>query len=109
MAIIGVLAALALSACEEEKPTRIGDARIIEKLNLEQLGEGEDGYAIDGDPFCLVTDSLLNSADEVDNGRGLVVASRAGNVGVEGLTPFAPDCRESARKKLDKLDPPAAN
>ena len=103
LAIVGLVLALGLPGCSEDKATRIGDAKIIDKLNLD---EAEDGYTIDGDPFCLVSDSLLNTAEEVEKGRGLVVASRQGNVGVEGLSPFAPDCRENARKKLDKLDPP---
>lgn len=106
-AIAFLLAALALASCSEDDGTRIGDAKIIDKLNLKSTEEGGfEGFAIDGDPFCLVADRLLNTADEVESTGGLVVASREGNVGVQGVSPFAPDCREEARKKLNKLDPP---
>jgi len=35
----------------------------------------------------------------------LILNSREGNVGVKGVPPFAPDCQDSAKKKLNKLDP----
>jgi hypothetical protein len=90
---------------------RYSDRDIIEKLNLERSG---NGYAIDGDPFCEVEGKLLNDADEVDAAEdrerlGLVIASREGNVGVKGVPPFAPDCRDTATKKLNRLDPPPAD
>jgi hypothetical protein len=38
-----------------------------------------------------------------------VIASREANVGVKGVPVFPPDCREQAKKKLNKLDPAPAN
>lgn len=101
-----VVLGLGLAACGEDGK-RIGDARIVERLHLEEV---DDGYAIDGDPFCLVEKKLHNDADELQEATdadeiGLVVGSRAGNVGVTGVAPFARDCLETARKRLDKLDP----
>ena len=34
-----------------------------------------------------------------------MIASREGNAGVKGVPPFAPDCGDEAKKKLNKLDP----
>ena len=101
-----VVLGLGLTACGEDDK-RIGDDRIVERLHLKEI---EDGYAIDGDPFCVVEKKLLNDADELQDATdadeiGLVVASRAGNAGVTGVAPFARDCRDTARKRLDKLDP----
>jgi hypothetical protein len=100
------LAIFAFVGCGADE-TRYSDRDIVEKLNLEK---SEGGYAIAGDPFCEVSKGLLNDADEVQSATdeeqlGLVIASREGNVGVEGVPPFAPDCRDSAKKKLDRLDP----
>jgi hypothetical protein len=86
---------------------RYSDNEIVDKLNLEKSG---NGYAINGDPFCEVEGKLLNDSDEVtaadDRDKlGLVIASREGNVGVKGVPPFAPDCNDTAKKKLNKLDP----
>jgi len=105
-AAVTVVLGLALTGCGEDGK-RIGDGRIVERLHLEQI---EDGYAIDGDPFCVVEKKLLNDADELQDATdadeiGLVVGSRAGNAGVTGVAPFARDCLETARKRLDKLDP----
>ncbi len=104
-----VLAAVlaALAGCGEEQ-TRFNDTKIVDQLNLEKTEGG--GYAIDGDPFCEVTKRLLNNSDEVNSAAdkddlGLVIASKQGNAGVEGRPPFAPDCEERAKKKLNKLDP----
>jgi hypothetical protein len=107
IAIALSVVAIAISACGEEEEVRYSDKQIIEQLDLE---ETDDGYAIDGDPFCAVEPKLLNDGAEVEQavaGRNgnLVLASRAGNVGVKGLPGFAPDCAERARKKLNKLDP----
>ncbi len=101
-----LFAALAIGACGDEG-TSYGDKEIIEQLNLEQSG---NGYAIDGDPFCEVEGKLLNDSEEVEAAAeredlGLVIASREGNVGVKGVPPFAPDCEDAAKKKLNKLDP----
>jgi hypothetical protein len=101
-----LLAGGVLSACGEDKLS-YSDKEIIDKLNLEEI---DDGYALDGDPFCEVESKLLNDAEEVDqaseghNGN-LVLTSRAGNVGVKARPGFAPDCAQNARKKLNKLDP----
>jgi hypothetical protein len=85
---------------------RYADDRIVERLHLEEVG---DDFAIDGDPFCAVERRLLNDAEEVDDVTDeddvIVVASREGNVGVEGVAPFAHDCADTARKRLNKLDP----
>jgi hypothetical protein len=105
-----VLAAALLVAlvggCGED-PVRYGDQKIIDKLNLEQ---SENGYSIDGDIFCEVKKDLLNDADQVDKAAdkdelGLVIVSAGGNVGVEGVPVFSPDCKDQAKKKLNKLDP----
>ncbi len=104
-----VLAALALTVagCGEEETKSFSDQKIVETLNLEK---SEGGYAIDGDPFCEVDNNLLNDSDEVQQAvdrddLGLVIHSREGNVGVRGVPPFAPDCQEQAKKKLNKVDP----
>ena len=101
--VIGAFAA----GCGDDGGVTFSDAKIIDKLNLEKSG---NGYAIDGDPFCEVEGKLLNDSDEVANAAerddlGLVIASREGNVGVKGVPPFAPDCSDKAKKKLNKLDP----
>lgn len=103
--IASVAIGLALLGCGDDE-VRYGDDRIVERLNLEK---SEAGFAIDGDPFCEV-EKLLNTADEVDRAAdredlGLVIASRAQNAGIQGVPPFAPDCADDARKKLNKLDP----
>jgi hypothetical protein len=96
----------AFAGCGEDDPS-YDDGKIVDRLGLEKSG---GGYAIDGDPFCEVKGKLLNDADEVteaaDNDKlGLIVASRARNVGIQGVAPFAPDCADEAKKKLNKLDP----
>jgi hypothetical protein len=98
--------ALGVAGCGEEE-TRYNDDKIVERLNLEQT---ENGYAVDGDPFCEVENKLLNDASEVGDAEdkddlGLVIASREGNAGVKGVPPFAPDCGDEVQKKLNKLDP----
>ena len=101
-----VAAPLALGACDEEE-NGIPNARIVDAVGLEEI---DSGYAIDGDPFCEVERRLLNDADEVDDALdedelGLVIASREGNVGIQGVPPFAPDCKRKAKKALNRLDP----
>ena len=105
-AIAVLLAGLGIAACgSSERPT-YSDKEIVEKLDLK---DSESGYAIGGDPFCEVEKKLLNDSEAVEavdkQDEGLVVASREGNVGVQGVPPFANDCREVAQKKLDRLDP----
>ena len=96
-----------LTGCGEDD-VRYSDAKIIDQLNLEQT---ENGYTIDGDLFCEVSEKLLNNASEVEAAEekdelGLVISSREGNAGVSGVPVFAPECGEKAEKKLNKLDPP---
>jgi hypothetical protein len=98
--------ALGLSACGEEDEA-FPNGRIVEALELEEV---DSGYAIEGDPFCEVTSKLLNDSGEVDEALdedelGLIIASRQGNVGIEAVPPFAPDCKEKAKKQLNRLDP----
>ena len=104
--IAAVAVGLSLASCGDEEP-RYRDDRIAERLNLER---SEAGFAIDGDPFCEVSKKLLNTADEVEEAAdrdelGLVIASRARNAGIQGVPPFAPDCADDARRKLNRLDP----
>lgn len=106
-AVLGVV----IAGCGDGDGVSYSDAKIIDKLNLKKSG---NGYAIDGDPFCEVEGKLLNDADEVSNAAdrdelGLVIASAEGNVGVKGVPPFAPDCKDQAKKKLNKLDPRTAD
>jgi hypothetical protein len=109
-AIAVLIASLSIAACGTDEGPTYSDKQIVEKLNLKQ---SEAGYAIDGDPFCEVEKKLLNDASAIEDvareDQGLVVASRAGNVGVQGVPPFANDCREEAQKKLDRLDPKAVD
>ncbi len=103
--LLALLFALVAAGCGGDDK-RYSDDRIVERLHLEEL---DDAYAIDGDPFCAVDLKLLNDSDEVDATADeddvIVVASREGNVGVEGVAPFAHDCADTARKRLNKLDP----
>jgi hypothetical protein len=111
--IAGAIAAIVLVAaagCGGDS-VRYSDKQIIAKLNLEKTG---NRYAIDGDPFCEIEGKLLNDSDEVDaaaerDGTGLVIASREGNVGVKGVPPFAPDCADTTKKKLSRLDPASSS
>jgi hypothetical protein len=108
MGTVLAVAALVAGGCGDSSDTHFSDKQIIAKLDLDETGKG---YAIDGDPFCEIDGRLLNDADEVqkvaedDKPVGIVIASREGNVGVIGLVPFAPDCRDSAANKLKRLDP----
>lgn len=100
--------AVLVAGCGGGSDANYNDRKIVEKLNLDETGKG---YAIDGDPFCEIDGRLLNNADEIEQVAeekkqvGIVIDSRAGNVGVIGLVPFAPDCRDTATKKLNRLDP----
>jgi hypothetical protein len=106
-----VAAVAALGGCGGEE-TRYNDAKIVERLNLEEATDGP-GYEIADETFCTVEKKLLNDAEEVqaaedEDELGLVIASREGNAGVTGVPPFNPECGEKAEKKLNKLDPPPA-
>ncbi|MGH2951852.1 MAG: hypothetical protein ACRDKX_07405 [Solirubrobacterales bacterium] len=99
--------ALGLAACGDGEDEGISNARIVDALGLQEI---DSGYAIDGDPFCEVEGKLLNDSGEVDTAleqdeEGFVIASRLGNVAIEAVPPFAPDCEEKARKALNRLDP----
>src|SRR5688500_15042873 len=114
--VLGAVAvglAVWLVACGDDEEKRFGDAKIVDKLNLQEV-DGQKDYAIDGDLFCSVERKLLNNRTEVEDAIetdeiGLVVASREGNVGVVGVPVFANDCRQEARKKLSRLDPESAD
>jgi hypothetical protein len=84
---------------------RYRNGAIIKAL---ELSESERGYAIGGDPFCEVKTKLLNGPGEVEaarDGKGgsLVVTDPNGEVGVQGLAPFLPDCRRAAKRGLRRL------
>jgi hypothetical protein len=101
-----VAASSVMVACGEEEE-EFPNGRIVDALGLEEMGSG---YAMGGDPFCEVTSKLLNDSEEVDTALeedefGVVIASRHGNVGIETVPPFAPDCTDQAKKKLNRLDP----
>lgn len=105
-AVLATALVVALAGCGEDE-VRYGDQKIIDKLNLEK---SENGYSLEGDIFCEVDRELLNDANEVEEAAdkdelGLVIASAEGNVGVEGVPVFSPDCKDQAKKKLNKLDP----
>ena len=107
VAAVALAVALAAAGCDDEETKSFSDQKIIETINLEK---SEGGYAIAGDPFCEVDKNLLNDSDEVEQAAdrddlGLVITSREGNVGIRGVPPFAPDCQQQAKKKLNKLDP----
>ena len=108
--ILIVLLAVAITGCGEDEKG-FEDKRIIEALKLEKDAQG---YTLGGDPFCVLTKRFFRGAGEVeaatgDEDTGVVVASRAGNVAVEGVPSFfGPDCKHRARKDLDKLDPAPA-
>jgi hypothetical protein len=100
-------AVIAIGGCGGGDDVSYNDNKIIDKLNLEK---SENGYSIDGDIFCEVKKDLLNDSDQVDEAMdkdslGLVIASGEGNVGVQGVPVFSPDCKDQAKKKLNKLDP----
>jgi hypothetical protein len=104
-AIAALASSVALAACGDDDGERFSDKRIVDALSLE---ETDGGYAINGDPFCEVSNELLNDSSEVEDAgggaeRSLVIASSEGNVGVEGVAPFA--CQREARQALNQLDP----
>jgi hypothetical protein len=85
----------------------ISDSDIVKALDLERSGSD---YAIGGDPFCRVS-QLLKSSDQVSQAaeggkKGLLIASKHGNVGIKVVPPFAPDCRNHAETALNHLDRP---
>jgi hypothetical protein len=100
------LAAAVLAACGEEEE-RFSDNKIVDALGLEKI---DSTYAMNGDPFCSVESKFLNDAEDVDSAldspdASLVIASVQGNVGVQAVPPFAPDCKRQAKEALNRLDP----
>jgi hypothetical protein len=99
-------AAIVLAGCDEDE-TSFSNNEIVEALKLE---ETDGAYAIGGDPFCEVSEKLLNDASEVDDASDteqLVLSSAEGNVGIEVVAPFA--CEREAKNGLNKLDPPTSD
>jgi hypothetical protein len=105
IATLAVVSAVALAGCSDDPGKHFSDAKIIDKLSLKK---SENGYAVNGDPFCEIDANLLNDADQVSGAsdhNNLVIASHQGNAGVKAIPAFAPDCKDKVQKKLDKLDP----
>ena len=107
--IAAAVAALAAAGCGSED--QVSDDDIVEALKLEPSAE-RSAYAIGGDPFCEVSDELLNDADEVDaasegaseGGKlDLVITDSEQTVGVEALPPFDPACAQKAKRALNRL------
>ncbi len=107
---IGLLAA-ALAGCGGGGEEGLGEEEIVKALKLEKEGQG---YTLDGDPFCVLSERFFTGSGEVDAAQGdedvgVVVASREGNIAIEGVPSFfGPDCKQRARHRLDKLDRVAA-
>lgn len=102
-----LLVAAIAAGCGGGDDVHFSDKQIIDKLNLEK---SPNGYALSGDAFCEVKKDLLNDSDQIDEASGkddlgLVIVSAGGNAGVEGVPVFSPDCKDEAKKKLNKLDP----
>jgi hypothetical protein len=103
--IVMVLCGLAVGCGGDES---IPDDEIVQALKLEK-SSGSGGYTIGGDPFCEVSDELLNDSSEVEDategkrGAELVITDKEETVGVQGLPPFDNECESDARRALDKL------
>ncbi|UJA21028.1 hypothetical protein HJD18_12950 [Thermoleophilia bacterium SCSIO 60948] len=89
-----------------EESRSYSDEEITKALSLEDV---QGTLAVNGDIFCEVKPSLLNDGDEVsealDRKEGLVLTSVQGNVGIQVVPPFAPDCETKVRRLLNDLDP----
>jgi hypothetical protein len=99
---VGLLVALGatlavLAGCAGEEG--FSDAKVNDAAKV------EDGF-VAGDPFCEVS-KVLNDAGEIDEAGAdaAIITSAEGNVGVEVVPPFPPDCEKKVRKGLDRLDP----
>ena len=84
------------------------DAQIVDALDLQESPEGPS-YAIGGDPFCEVSDDLLNDSDEVGvakdgDGTDLVITDSDESVGVQVVPPFDPACARQARRHLEQIE-----
>ena len=110
VALVLVAITAALVACGDDDEKSYGDAKIRDKLNLEEVKvDGHDELTIAGDTFCIVKRNLLNTRSEVedaidDDKISIVIASREGNVGIAADV-LVNDCAEAVRKKLNELDP----
>jgi hypothetical protein len=86
----------------------VSDQEIIDAISLVR-SEQDPGYNIEADPFCQVDLNLLNNEDEVNEahegaGKGLVITNSDGDVGVQAVPPFAPDCVKKARQGLNAIE-----
>jgi hypothetical protein len=102
-----LVAGLGLVSCGGDDVS-YSDREIIDKLELTKA-EDDNAYLLGSEPFCEIERNLLNDADAVDSasddGGGLVISSREGNVGVVGVPVFPRDCTDVVVKKLSRLDP----
>lgn len=103
--VVGAIPAAAVGCGES---AAVADSEIVSALNLERSPEGP-AYSIGGDPFCVVSDDLLNDSDEVDvakesGGLDLVITDSGEDVGVEAVPPFDPECARQARRELERLE-----
>jgi hypothetical protein len=108
-ALLAAIVALAVAGCNGSSEG-ISSGEVVKALHLQRSG---DGYAMNGDEFCQVSE-LLTSSDDVSTAaqsgkKGLLIASRQGSVGIKVVPPFAPDCRDQALKALNGLDRPSKN
>ena len=86
----------------------MSDDEIIEAVKLEQ-GSDRDVYAIGGDPFCEVSENLLNDSEEVDAATegdklGLVITNSEQDLGLEAVPPFDPKCVPRAKRALNSME-----
>jgi hypothetical protein len=99
IAIVALIAAVGVGCGDEG----VGDGKLSNALGLEETDEGD---AMNGDLLCLVSE-LLNDEEEVEaavDADAPVVVSRDQTLGIEVVTPFAPDCEEKARRELNRLE-----
>jgi hypothetical protein len=102
---VGVAAFIALAACGSSDS--VSDQKIIDKLSLVR-SEQTPGYNVAADPFCAVDLNLLNDQSEIDDaqggsGKGLVITNADGDVGVQAVPPFGPDCVKKTRRGLNAI------
>jgi hypothetical protein len=101
-ALLVVLALAAAPGCGTSLGSSgVSDATMVDALGL-TMKAGH--YVIDKNPFCSVQ-KLLHDSDEVSAAAssGAVLASKDQTVGIQVITPFAPDCKRKAEKALQKL------
>jgi hypothetical protein len=105
-ATIAAAALLGFAACGSSDS--VSDQRIIDKLSLVR-SEQNPGYNVEADPFCAVDLNLLNDKGEIEDaqggsGKGLVITNSDGDVGVQAIPPFGPDCVKKARRGLNAIN-----